>query len=82
MNIRFKIQWNIKSMKYIDKNVIKHHLYNQIVRNVLGCTFEDVEFVGGDLSKAQGGGGVTIRYDDECIIACEENPRCKYVLTS
>ena len=39
----------------------------------------DVEFVGGDLSKAQGGGGVTIRYDDECIIACEENPRCKYV---
>ena len=39
----------------------------------------DVEFVGGDLSKAQGGGGVTIRYDDECIIKCEENPRCKYV---
>lgn len=44
----------------------------------LGCTFEDVEFIGGDLSKAQGGGGVKIPYDDECIIACENNPRCQY----
>ena len=56
--------------------------FQSIILNILGCTFEDVEFVGGDLSKAQGGGGVTIRYDDECIIKCEENPRCKYVITS
>ena len=50
-----------------------------IVDIYLGCTFEDVEFVGGDLTKAQGGGGVKINYDDGCIIACEDNNRCRYV---
>ena len=54
-------------------------VFMYLIDNILGCTFEDVEFIGGDLSKAQGGGGVKIPYDDECIIACENNNRCKYV---
>ena len=52
-----------------------HRLLKNII--ILGCTFPDVEFVGGDLSKARGGGGVKKRYDDQCIIACEKNPQCQ-----
>ena len=52
---------------------------NRLLKNIIiiGCTFPDVEFVGGDLSKARGGGGVKKRYDDQCIIACEKNPQCQ-----
>ena len=71
-----KCQW-IYTCYYIKKRLV---LFNHwIWRNeiILGCTFPDVEFVGGDLSKARGGGGVKKRYDDQCIIACEKNPQCQ-----
>ena len=64
--------------------MVLYQLYNKfqnsrLLKNIiiLGCTFPDVEFVGGDLSKAQGGGGIKKRYDDQCIIACEKNPKCQ-----
>jgi hypothetical protein len=38
-----------------------------------GCIIEDVEFVGGDLSRDRGGGGLAaVGNDDICSLECEK----------
>ena len=58
----------IPIMDYPAKNRVSFR-NNRLLKNIIiiGCTFPDVEFVGGDLSKARGGGGVKKRYDDQCL---------------
>jgi len=45
-----------------------------------GCTLANTELVGGDLSPAAGGGGITLERGEaqECFIRCEEHPGCKW----
>lgn len=53
---------------------------NSPQRSGSGCSLENVEFVGGDLSPLEGGGGIQLQKnnDKECYNKCEENFRCKY----
>ncbi|XP_023344219.1 uncharacterized protein LOC111713571 [Eurytemora carolleeae] len=49
-------------------------------RSGSGCSADDVEYVGGDLSPLLGGGGVRIEKNSSkaCYNKCEDNFRCKW----
>jgi len=45
-----------------------------------GCSLEDTEFVGGDIPRSLGGGGIKLDIDsaESCFARCDENPFCKW----
>ena len=50
-------------------------VYNPIISE---CVFEETNFLGGGLSKAEGGQGLPTASHEECSLECQQRSKCTH----